>query len=188
MCGNQILAGDRLLANNEKLYPDEMEKLLEWVKDKPEVVLVSGDVHLAELFEYPCAGHALYEITSSGLSHSIWTMYGTIASAFVNLAYPMTFSIGHRITVKNWGSLEVAFEGEKTRVVLCIRGETGEILREIEYYVGDEPRNDRKYLCTEGYLARSVKHLMSVYIVFVNPVVVLVLSLWIFLRKYTNSH
>jgi alkaline phosphatase D len=58
------------------------------------VVILSGDVHMAMLLEYPCSrkkvGYPLYELTSSGMTHTIQKHVPRIAE-FKDYLYPPTY-------------------------------------------------------------------------------------------------
>ncbi|KAL4455388.1 hypothetical protein ABPG74_012540 [Tetrahymena malaccensis] len=74
--GCQILPDDRVIP--EKWYPDSRNRLFDLIqkhKDHQRVILISGDIHLAEILVEPNSvsrfGYNIIEITSSGLTHHI---------------------------------------------------------------------------------------------------------------------
>lgn len=70
----QYLPDDRPILPN--WFDNSRERLLDMIrgKQKSGVVLISGDVHFAEIVTHPCPGrvgyNAFYEFTSSGMTHS----------------------------------------------------------------------------------------------------------------------
>jgi len=76
--------------------PHERRKLLKLLKDKPAIIL-SGDRHIAEISMTQNGKYPLYDITSSGLTHT-WGYYRY---------EPNGNRVGGQFAVKNFGMLSI---------------------------------------------------------------------------------
>lgn len=96
MLATQFLPDDRLIV--EHWYDWSREKFFKMVRDYQVngVVVLSGDVHLGELMKHPCSnqkvGYPLYEITSSGLSHTVTTFFKRFRDV-KDVVFPSTYVI-----------------------------------------------------------------------------------------------
>lgn len=92
--GNQLIHDDRLFV--EKIFPKTRNLLLTLYNPKTRIVLLSGDVHFGEILKEPCCryiqGHPMYEFTSSGLSHSVRGIFGSLSESALSFAFPDTYS------------------------------------------------------------------------------------------------
>ena len=72
--GIQFLPVDKPFIEKWANFPKSYNRLIALLEryQIPGVLFISGDVHLAEMLKYPCSslGYPLYELTSSGLTHS----------------------------------------------------------------------------------------------------------------------
>jgi len=70
----RVLTSDRVRIESWGRFPSSRTKLLKLLADYqiPGAILLSGDVHFAEMSVLPCSdiGYPLYELTSSGMTHS----------------------------------------------------------------------------------------------------------------------
>jgi len=91
-------------------YPQERERLLKLIGASPAqgVVLLTGDIHAAEISRLPREEasqfgirYDLYEITASGLNH-LRCYFGICSYAWKN-AYQLGFAIDH-----NFGEIDIA--------------------------------------------------------------------------------
>jgi hypothetical protein len=60
---------------------------------------------MSELMMNPCRPYPLYEVTSSGLTHTVSTTYGPLHLIFSHLITPYSFNIGRRVATKNFSLL-----------------------------------------------------------------------------------
>ena len=126
--GTQILPDDRIFP--EQWYIESKNKLIELIKKYKlsGVILLSGDVHYAEIMSHPCReriGFDLHEFTSSGLTHSI-TNTVPIAEKIIDSIYPETYDTDvDRYFERNFGLVRISFEGEKPQVHLELRNYYG---------------------------------------------------------------
>eukprot|EP01120_Amphizonella_sp_Union-15-10_P008581 TRINITY_DN310_c0_g1_i1.p1 TRINITY_DN310_c0_g1~~TRINITY_DN310_c0_g1_i1.p1 ORF type:complete len:307 (+),score=42.77 TRINITY_DN310_c0_g1_i1:79-999(+) len=72
--GTQVLPSDKLLIEKWGCHPNSRERLFKTIRDSNAkgVILLSGDVHHGEILSQNCQDlhYPLYEITSSGITHS----------------------------------------------------------------------------------------------------------------------
>lgn len=111
--GYQMLPEDR--AMSEKLYPKSRDFVLSLHNPRTNIILLSGDVHMAEVMTDPCSkhlhGYPIREITSSGLSHSIQLTVGQIVSSMLEAIFPDTFSVPEdRYLHENYALLDFYFD------------------------------------------------------------------------------
>ena len=113
------IIGNGLQANTEdrfgpaeRWHKKSVEKLLNLVELYPGIVLLSGDVHSGEIMKIPCKKHVLYEITSSGLTHAIYTTGGFFTKVFIELFHTYTFNVGPKTLKKNFGTIEINWKEE----------------------------------------------------------------------------
>jgi len=117
--GVQVFPDDRLLP--ETWYKQSREKLLRLIRryKVSGVILLSGDVHYAEIMKYPCkqkVGYELYEFTSSGLTHHASSHVPIVAGLFSQL-FPKTYNdVEDKYFERNFGVVEFSF-GETTNKV-----------------------------------------------------------------------
>ena len=91
-------------------FPHERQRLFDVIKRTKAkgVVLLSGNVHFAELSRADVVGYPLYELTSSGMTH-INEAYAKAANGY-RLAGP--------VTVPNFGLVEIDWDAKPFAVIL----------------------------------------------------------------------
>jgi alkaline phosphatase D len=185
MNGIQINVEDRL-SITEKWHENSRKRLLKTLKPHPNTILVSGDVHYCEILEINCNEHSLYELTTSGLTHSVHTNYGIIADLFVALFYPYTYNLTPRVFSKNFGAINVDTNGNIVMKVMDSYGNDllvhNTSLEQLKHKTGVN------YNCQQSLLQRQIKHIASVNLVFFFPVLVWATLIVKFLRKYSFSY
>ena len=114
--GIQIIPDDRLVP--EHWYAANRDRLFELIRNYKTsgVILISGDVHFAEILKYPCKEHVGYEIfefTSSGLTHHVST-HVPFADKYMDVMVPKTWSSKKdRFLDLNFGVLKFSFGKER---------------------------------------------------------------------------
>ncbi len=102
-------------------FPQERARLLQLIeKYKSEgVILLSGDRHIAEIskIEIPGISHPVYDITSSGLTHT-WKTYSF---------EPNQYRVGDLIAKLNFGLIRLDWQAGAVKVDLEVRGEGNEL-------------------------------------------------------------
>jgi len=83
---------------------------MDLIEDKPNIVLISGDVHYAEVFKLCTDKHAVYEITSSGLTHDYSDEVRWTAISKYAMTLPRYHNVGSRIIDINFGMVEINWE------------------------------------------------------------------------------
>lgn len=81
--GIQVFPDDKPIQEKWGNFPASRDRLLSLLKeasDHTTVALLSGDVHLAELFEHSCISedYAIPEMTTSGITHAMSTQIGAV--------------------------------------------------------------------------------------------------------------
>jgi len=109
--GTQFFPDDRSVLDN--WYTDSMNKFFNMIAESQRsgIVLVSGDVHYAEILTHPCPERVgyknFYEISSSGLTHSATEAKG------IDHVVPNTYSTHKdRYFGKNFGMIKFEFQGD----------------------------------------------------------------------------
>ncbi|MBA9078479.1 alkaline phosphatase D family protein [Rufibacter quisquiliarum] len=96
-------------------YPKSRERLLKLVsRTQGGVVLLSGERHFAEIsrFETKNAEKAFYEVTSSGLTHSLGRDYDIETNKY---------RVGNMVAKRNFGLVQI--DWEKREAVLKVQGD-----------------------------------------------------------------
>lgn len=136
--GIQILPYDKPFQEKWSNFPASRQRLFDTIRDTRAsgVVLLSGDVHYAEIFRNNCTGvgYPLYEITSSGLTHSMNTHIPFGLDAFV-----LNGLMKSKLRVKdvyagfNFGTIEIDWHEDddlvdtQTRIHLRIHDVDGKV-------------------------------------------------------------
>ena len=132
--GYQFFPDDRVLP--EHWFYESKERLYDLMnKHKVNgVVLMSGDVHTGEIMRNPCSklrtGYDLYEITSSGITHTIPRLMRYFWETWIPPTYHTRY---HGVFQDvNFGIIDVNMtDGHVTNISLQIRDKTGDIVREV---------------------------------------------------------
>ncbi|GLD93162.1 hypothetical protein PINS_up001754 [Pythium insidiosum] len=122
--GIQILPADRFFgAESWSRFPHQRERLLELLlrSNAKGVILLSGDVHFAEINQVLCGDNnvTLTEMTSSGMTHS-WMQFHfpeikffpALIFTFANMLLPWEFRPRHDALYGflNWGMIEIDWD------------------------------------------------------------------------------
>lgn len=125
-----IVSGTQILHEEHRYekwanFPRSRTRLLRLVKESraPGVIFISGDRHIHEIAlkddsETP---YPLYEVTSSGLTHSYSSFPGE----------PNKYRLDKVFPDKGFGVMEIDWAGKATSVYLQIRDERNEVQREV---------------------------------------------------------
>ena len=125
-----IVSGTQILHEEHRYekwanFPRSRYRLLQLVKESraPGVIFISGDRHIHEIAlkddsETP---YPLYEVTSSGLTHSYSSFPGE----------PNKYRLGKVFPEKGFGMMEIDWARETPSVHLQIRDERNEVRREV---------------------------------------------------------
>lgn len=125
-----IVSGTQVLHEEHRYekwanFPKSRKRLLKLIRDSqaPGVIFISGDRHIHEIAvkndsETP---YPLYEVTSSGLTHSYSSFPGE----------PNKYRIGKVFSDKGFGMMEIDWAGKTPSVHLQVRDEWNEVQREV---------------------------------------------------------
>jgi len=157
------------------------------IDEVPGIILLSGDVHHAEIMKIDCRSRIFYEITSSGITHTLQSTHGFFFDIIMAVFTPLTYNIGPKYLGKNFGTLE--FDWEEKWIEFTIRNSYGKVVNShrikiSELYNLNEPLNS----CEFDFAYSKKLHTYSVLAVFALPFILNLLSLLIFLRKKSNSY
>ena len=184
--GLQINTHDRQ-GPAEKWHKNSRIRLLKLIENIPGVILLSGDVHYGEILKLPCQNHIFYEVTSSGLTHSIYGTIGSLAFFVINYLSPFTWNIGQKYIDKNYGTLE--FNWEEGWVEISIRNSDGLSVNSHKVHVSEfYNKNTPPNLCFKDAATLKNQHIYSSLLIFVLPFLLYAIIFIIFLRKYSNSY
>ena len=131
--GYQILPDDRFIP--ETWFYESREKLYDLINKYRVngVVFMSGDVHIGEIMRNPCSkpriGYDLYEITSSGITHTVFGPLRYFTEAWMPPTYDTR--VDNMYIDLNFGIIDVNFtNGHIANISLQIRNRQGDIVRE----------------------------------------------------------
>lgn len=114
--GVQVLSKEHAFEKWDN-FPQERAKLLKLLETYQVngAILLSGDRHIAEIskIEIPGISHPVYDVTSSGLTHT-WKSYQF---------EPNSYRVGDLIAKLNFGLIHLDWQKEGVKVDLEIRGE-----------------------------------------------------------------
>ena len=158
--GLQMLPDDRAVGEFWGKFPRARQRLIDVVgRFSGPALLLSGDVHYAELTEVRCGRRHLVEATSSGLTHS-WgepngflgkglfdrvpglsafcNGIGTVGFRLMQVAYPSPYrksNFGDVSARRNFGVIELDWSGARPRLNVSIRSVDGSIVisRDVSY-------------------------------------------------------
>lgn len=185
MNGMQINVEDRLTVT-EQWYPKSRKRLLSLLKQHPNTILITGDVHHSEILEVSCNTHKVIEFTSSGLTHSVSGTYGWLSTWLIDFFYPYTSNSSPRFYGKSFGSIEVKGNGD---VHLKGIDENGKVVIEHSLNIQDLWKvNEDLWYCSLGLWRRRVGHWAGFLVVFGLPLASWVMAGIVFLKKYSNSY
>lgn len=184
--GLQVNTFDRI-GPAEKWHDKSRLRLWELVSKYKGILLLSGDVHYAEILKVHCAKYPIIEFTSSGMGHSVYTTYSWISWFILNFFQAFNFNVGPKFGWKNFGSIEI--DWERGEIELGIRDTYGTVQNSYKFSI-DELYSELKGdpICNAGVFKLKLLHFVAVLCVLGSPLILLTLSGLIFIRKYTNSY
>lgn len=142
---------------------------------------------MAEIMKNTCNGYPVYEITSSGMTHTGLTTFGPLVWLPVYVTMPFTYNIGMRTLEKNYGTIEIDWETHD--IFMRIHNSNGNTLLEERIKLEDLYKKcSRSYLCDQTERYRNLVHMISMISVYILPLSMNLLSVWIYLRKYSHTY
>ena len=182
--GIQILPQDRF-GVTERFHPPSAERLMQLVAATPNTYLLSGDVHISEVMKSTCLGRPVYEVTSSGLTHTAYTQYGFIGLMYNYLVQPATYTTAHRVHEKSYCLVEIDW---KTEILsFSFMNAAGDHLHTESIQLNDHRTVNPPEFCAYSDLKRAVRHWTG-SVILLLPAVLHVGALVLYLRKYSHSY
>eukprot|EP01130_Rhizamoeba_saxonica_P018017 TRINITY_DN8908_c0_g2_i1.p1 TRINITY_DN8908_c0_g2~~TRINITY_DN8908_c0_g2_i1.p1 ORF type:complete len:396 (-),score=60.06 TRINITY_DN8908_c0_g2_i1:64-1251(-) len=141
--GIQFLPSDKPLTEKWGSYPGNLERLYSMIKkyEVPGVILISGDVHHAEILQSDCKdiGYPIYEITSSGLTHSVSTQFPSITQPLFPMLMHSELLKYDSFLGKNFGMINIDWENDTLDLELY--NDEGILVQHhrLENQLGDHP-------------------------------------------------
>ncbi|MBM9592246.1 alkaline phosphatase family protein [Leptospira sp. 201903075] len=110
-------------------FPKDREKLFQLLGSAKtsDLVILSGDRHIAEIYEYPLSDtRKLVEITSSSLN---------VPLSFLQLEYDSEYKLGSAFREENYGTLQIQWKEGKLVWRSSVKDKTGNVV--LEYTKND---------------------------------------------------
>ncbi|CAG9324234.1 unnamed protein product [Blepharisma stoltei] len=184
--GLQINAQERWI-KTERWHRKSYQKLLYLLNKTPGVILLSGDVHMGEILKNTCENFPIYEITSSGMTHTAFTTFGPLVWIPAYGIMSFTYNTGPRILKFNFGTIEV--DWNTGDIEMAIRDSEGKYLFLEKTSIGELYSKPKKsYLCEKSEAYRSSAHILAMLLVYLFPIAEICIAILIFLRKYSRSY
>lgn len=186
--GLQINVEDRFAAYTERWDDVSRLRFLSMIKDIPGVILLTGDIHFGEILLNKCWNYPLLEVTSSGLSHTEATIYGPLAIWYIHITNALSYHSNKRVFSKHFAVLEIDWDSDYLSTSLL--DTQGKTLIQEHYTLSSfyKQLKSNPDLCEIPAKSRHYTHLISCLAILHVPVILISLSLFIFLKKYSNSY
>jgi alkaline phosphatase D len=186
--GLQVNVEDRFAAYTERWDDFSRVRLLNLVKDRPGVILLTGDIHFGEILLNKCGNFPLLEVTSSGLSHTEATIYGPLAVWYIHITNALSYHSNLRVFAKHFAILEIDFD--ENLLTTSLRDTQGQVLIEEHYQLSylTSKLETLSTICLTDPKTRHYNHLFSCILILHLPIFLISTSFLIFLRKYSNSY
>lgn len=122
-----ILAGVQMIRDNSVIDEgfdwENKIKLFETIarNEVSNVVLLSGDVHFANAYQSACkalTGYGLYEITSSGMSHTIDSFNTALVREFIEVWQAPIYTTNRIVTKYNYGDVIIDTVNKKVKMAV----------------------------------------------------------------------
>ncbi|CAG9324367.1 unnamed protein product [Blepharisma stoltei] len=185
--GLQITVQDRL-GPTERWHDKSYNRLMKNLEKVPGAILLSGDVHIGEILKQNCNKYTIYEVTSSGMTHTAYTVFGYIGLFLSTFDLHFGNNVGPRIYEFNYGTLEVDWNSRT--IEMAIRDSFGNILQSelITIEKLKTPIEKPSYYCGKTSFYINSTHILSMTVVFACPAFILLMALIIALRKYSHTY
>ena len=134
--GIQILPAEKPIQEKWNNFPSSYSRLMDIIRENKVggVLFFSGDVHYGEVFKRDCSGnrgvgYPLYEITSSGMTHSCKHQipFGICELALEHVM-KSKYRYGDVYTDYNYGTLQIDWDSNPVMIHAQVRGVNGTAL------------------------------------------------------------
>lgn len=182
--GIQILPQDRF-GVTERFHPPSAERLMQLVAATPNAFLLSGDVHVSEVMKSTCLSRPVYEVTSSGLTHTAYTQYGFGGLIYNYLVQPGTYTTSPRVYQKSYCLVDIDWKAEV--LSFSFLNAAGDHLYTESIQLNDHRTGKPPEWCAYSDLKRAVRHWTG-SVILLLPAVLHVSAAVLYLRKYSHSY
>eukprot|EP01118_Nematostelium_gracile_P019825 TRINITY_DN9359_c0_g1_i1.p1 TRINITY_DN9359_c0_g1~~TRINITY_DN9359_c0_g1_i1.p1 ORF type:complete len:404 (+),score=84.71 TRINITY_DN9359_c0_g1_i1:1-1212(+) len=188
----QILPNEKPIREKWANYPKSRKRLLDLLnKTGPSgVVFLTGDIHYGEFNRQSCSalGYPLYELTSSGLTHSCAEELPGICHLFLNTIWKSHYNWNGSYAYTNFGTIEIERRSDEIVIHAAIRSSDGKIQISTEFkaetFRPEECPNEQVIadwrLQSKGLLA---KKFVFAVVPFVTSIIVIIFGIYLFVRK-----
>jgi len=171
----------------DRWHPASSVRLASLLSTIPGAVVISGDVHQAEMIHFPCAGKIVREATSSGLTHSVLSQWGVLGVLYNYLLIPLSWNVSPRHLVKNFGTIDIVWESDPL-VTISLRDDSGEVLYQELFHISTSLQSPTfPLLCQQPAWERFLKHIAAA-VLLVSPIVIWTAAGVLYLRKHSHSY
>jgi len=169
--GLQVMVEDRF-GVTERWHTLSRLRLYKLLEGLPNVILLSGDVHMSEIMLNTCNTYPLYEVTASGMTHTVRTTFGPLHMIFTHGLMPYTYNIGHRVVVKNFGALTIDWSLADPLITLSIHDSQGVSQLSHSFPLSDLSKSaSPTAACSVPPLQRFITNAVYSVLVYIVPVV-----------------
>lgn len=171
----------------DRWHPASAARLAALLSPIPGAFVISGDVHQAEMIHFPCSEAVVREVTSSGLSHSVVSQWGILGVLYNYLLIPLSWNASPRHLVKNFGTIDIAWENDPL-VTISLRNDNGEVLFRESFRISESLQNPQfSSLCQISAKERFLRHITGTLLL-ILPVALWTAAGVIYLRKHSHSY
>ena len=171
----------------DRWHPASAARLAALLSTLPGAIVISGDVHQAEMLHFPCSEAVIREVTSSGLSHSVVSQWGILGVLYNYLLIPLSWNASPRHLVKNFGTIDIAWETDPL-VTINLRNDNGEVLFLESFRISESLKTPQfPSLCQISAKERFIRHIAGALLL-VLPVALWTAAGLIYLRKYSHCY
>lgn len=184
--GLQVNVEDRYSLTEQWDNPSRL-RLLELIRDKSGIVLLTGDIHFGEILENNCLDYPITEITASGMTHTEYTLYGPLAYWYLFMCNAFSYHQHPRILQKHFGTIEI--DWDKESLAFELKATNGKVLiHHSTSFTTLSTKSLNPYICMQSPLKRHITHIASCILIFHLPLILFLSTLTIALRKSTHMH
>jgi alkaline phosphatase D len=182
--GIQVIPQDRF-GVTERFHPKSAQRLIQLVSKTPNTFLFSGDIHISEVMKSTCTGYPIYEVTSSGLTHTAYTQYGFLGIVYNYLVQTSTYTTAHKVHQRSYCLVEIDW---KTAILsFSFMDAAGNSFHTERIGLNDRKAEEPDKLCAYTDLERAIRHWAG-SVVLIFPAVLCASAVLIYLRKHSHSY
>lgn len=171
----------------DRWHPASAARLAALLSPVPGLILLSGDVHQAEMLHFPCGEVTIREVTSSGLTHSVQSQWGILGVLYNYLLIPLSWNVSPRHLVKNFGTIDILWEKDPV-VTISLRNDQGKVLFQELFRLSESRQSaENTILCEQSAKERFLRHILG-SILLISPILLYIAAGLVYLRKFSHSY